>query len=231
MAPMVRYNGGMGNLLDSLGVLVVQYPSWSHIIIAAGILLQGEVTLLVAISLILGRHLGWGEFLLTALTALVVVESLIYCIGRMVRRSRFGWRLDRRIRDNRRIQLYTHYLHRNASKLLILARFLLGANLAVLVLAGWSEMRPGKFFKAYLSGVLLWFASMSIISYAFLSGLFALRTTNLFQKIEFGVVILLIVIFTGEYLLKKMLGKAAAIEHAAERIGKTVDHVIKNPGP
>ncbi len=219
----------MGNLLEGIGSLIVLYPAWSYIILGVGFLLQGELALVLAISLIIGGKLGWLEFFATALISFLVIETLVYIIGRIIRTSRFGWRLNRRLENNKRMETYKRFLHVSVTKLLILSRFLVGANFLVLLLSGWSKVRFGKFFKAYLSGLLLWLFAMTGIVYAFLSGIYSIPGDSSFRKFEIGIAIVLVALFAGEYMLKRAFKKFSAVEEKATSIGRLVEeHMDKN---
>lgn len=213
----------MGNLLESIGALIVLYPAWSYIILGAGFLLQGELALVFAVSLIIGGKLGWIEFFATALISFLFVETLVYIVGRIIRTSRFGWRLSRKLEHNEKIQIYKRFLHTSAAKLLLLSRFLVGVNFLILILSGWSKVRFGKFFKAYISGLLLWLFIMTGIVYAFLSGIYSIPGGVSFKKFEIGIAVVIIVLFIAEFALKRAFKKFGAIDEKATSIGRLVD--------
>lgn len=192
-------------------------------ILGAGLLLQGELALVLAVSLIIGKHLSWMEFWATALISFISVEILVYIIGRIIRTSRFGWRLNRQLEENERMQKYKRFLHESATKLLVLSRFLVGANFIVLLLAGWSKVKFSKFFKAYFSGLLLWLIIMTGVIYGFLSGIYSIPGGNSFHKFEIGIAVVLVLLFAGEYMLKRTFKKFTAFENKAAALGKLVE--------
>ncbi|MDI6821068.1 MAG: hypothetical protein QMD65_02700 [Patescibacteria group bacterium] len=218
----------MGNILDNLGQLVLNYPSWSYLIIGAGILIQGELTILISMYLIASGNLTWTEFILSALPILVIGESLIYFFGRSIRHTRFGWRTYKRLKDNRKVQFYFFYLKKNLIKLLVASKFLIGTNLFLLTLIGWSRTKFGAFLKAYLSGVIIWFASMSLIAYFFMSGLNRLRSEKILHRIEIGVAIVIVLMFTGEYFFRKLLNKKLFAGVKPEEIKEIIEEE-RNP--
>lgn len=197
----------MDNLFEHLGALVVAYPAWSNIIIAIATLLQGEVAILFSMYLVVSGQLSFGQFVLSAMGGLFIGELFLYFLGRTVRHTRFGWKLYYKLKPNRRIQLYTYYLKKNLKKLLIAAKFLIGTNLIILILVGWSKTKPGEFLKAYLLSLLFWFATMSTVAYFLTSGIYLLRSENVFRSIEIGIVAVLALMIGGEMLLKRFLAK------------------------
>jgi membrane protein DedA with SNARE-associated domain len=197
----------MDNLFEHLGTLVAAYPAWSNIIIAIATLLQGEVAILFSMYLVISGQLSIGQFVLSAMGGLFVGETFLYFLGRTVRHTRFGWKLYYKLKPNRRIQLYTYYLKKNLKKLLIAAKFLIGTNLVILVLVGWSKTKPGEFLKAYLLSLICWFVSMSAVAYFLASGVYLLRSENIFRNIEIGIVVVLALMIGGEMLLKRFLAK------------------------
>lgn len=198
----------MVQFLNTVGHLIVQYPAWTHFIIGAAILIQGELAILLSVLLIVAGKLTWTEFLIFAPLSLILGETLIYTIGRMLRNTRFGWKLYRnKIKANKRYQSYFYFLKTNLTKLLIGAKFLIGVNIFVILLAGWSKTKFGTFMRSYLSGVIIWFTVVTGVAYFFMSGLSYLKTEKIFKQAEYGIPIILIVIFAFEFIFKKLMRK------------------------
>lgn len=216
----------MNAVLAHLGQLILQYPSWSYAIIGIAVLLQGELAIFFCMLLIVNGGLGWNEFLIVAPGALLVTETFFYILSRILRNTRFGWKFYKRIKTNRRTQFYMYYLKTNLKKLFIAARFLVATNLIVIVLAGWSRTKFWEFFRAYFFALFLWFVSMTGIAYVLISGLHYLQSERLFQQIEIVIGAVLVLIFTGEYFLRRILRRTAFIEEKAEAIGKIVEEEL-----
>lgn len=198
----------MNSILDGLGQFITQYPAWAHVIIGAAILIQGEIAILASVLLIVNQKLTWNEFLLIAPTTLIIGETLIYFTGRMLRNTRFGWKFYReKIKPNKSYQPYFYYLKMNLTKLLIAAKFLIGVNLLVLLLTGWTKTKFGTFITSYLPGVTIWFTAITTLAYFLMSGLSYLKTANLFKQAEYGIVIVVIAIFGFEFILRKFVSK------------------------
>lgn len=198
----------MESVMDSLGALIQQYPGWGHFIIGIAILIQGELGILLATFLIAQGNLGWLDYLIVAPATMLVAESIVYFLGRFMRTTRFGWKIYKnKIKPNKKYQPYFYYLRTNLTKLLISARFLVGVNFFVLFLSGWSKTKYGKFLKSYLPGLLMWFGSMTIIAYFFMSGLSYLKHEKIFKQAEYGIILLLLIFFGIEFLVKKYMKK------------------------
>jgi membrane protein DedA with SNARE-associated domain len=213
----------MGNLLDGLGQLVLQYPAWSHAILGAGIIIQGEVTIFVAIYLVVSGNLTWSEFIVATLGTLLAAEVFVYVLARIMRNTRLGWKYYRKIKPNKRIQHYILYLKTNMKKLLIAAKFLPGTNLVILLLAGWSKIRFWEFIRSYLLSIFLWFFSMTAVAYFLMSGLHYLNSRKVFRQVEIVIAVIVVLIIFGETLLRKMFRKISSLEEKAESIGDIVE--------
>ncbi len=195
-------------ILDNLGELVLQYPEWSHWIIALAILFQGEVVVLVAVFLVVGGSLTWGGFIIPAVTSLIVGDTLLYLLGRVVRNTRLGWRWYMKMKHSRRAQFYMYYVKENINKLMIISKFLVAANIFAVLAVSWSKVGFWRFMKSQLTSVMLWFFSATAIAYFLASGFSYLRTEKVFRQIEIGILITMILIFAGEHFLKKILQKS-----------------------
>ncbi len=218
----------MNNIADALAELVRQYPAWTDGLLGLGIIIQGEITLFLAMFLVVSGALPWREFFIATLGTLVVGELVVFSAGRLIRHTRLGWRWYRKMKPNRRIQYYSHYLRENLVKLFVISHFLVGVNFIVLVLTGWSKTSFGKFLKSYLAGLLAWFGTMTLIAYSLMTGLSYLRSTKMFRQIEIGVVVVILLVFSGEALFRKFLKGKFAMEEKAKDIGATLE---KNMAP
>lgn len=217
----------MDNLLEHVGNWILQNPSWTDLILAAGIIIQGELTILLSVYLAINDNIGWDQFVIVTLGTLVIGETFVYVVGRTLRNTRFGWKLYKKNKSNRKIQAYTHYLKKNTGKLLILAKFLPATNLIILILIGWSRTKFMTFFKTYLPAVLLWFSSMTVVAYFLMSGLHYLRSTKVFRQVEIGIVVIFVLIFLGEHILRRAIGKRTPLTERDDE--EEEEYENKNP--
>ncbi len=206
----------MDNLLEHVGNWILQNPSWTDVILAAGIIIQGELTILLSVYLVINRSIGWEQFVIVTLGTLILGEIFIYLVGKTLRNTRFGWKLYKKNKSNKRIQAYTYYLKKNTGKLLILAKFLPATNFVILILIGWSRTKFVAFLKTYLPAVLLWFGSMTVVSYFLMSGLHYLRSAKIFRQVEIGIVVIFVLIFLGEHILRRFIGKYTPPDEKSE---------------
>lgn len=100
----------------------------------------------------------------------------------------------------------------NLTKLLVGAKFLIGVNIFVILLAGWSKTKFGTFMRSYLTGVIIWFVAVTGVAYFFMSGLTYLKTEKIFKQAEYAIPIVLIIIFAFEFIFKKLLNKGIAFK-------------------
>jgi membrane protein DedA with SNARE-associated domain len=217
----------MNSLLDNLGQLVLNYPDWSHAILGLGIILQGEITIFVAMYLVVSRNLTWWEYIWVSVGTLFVAETFMYFVARVMRNTRFGWRIYRRLKPNRRIQTYTYYLKTNMKKIFIVAKFLPGTNLIILLLTGWAKVRLGDFLRSYLASLFLWFSGMTVVAYFLMSGLHYLKSARVFHQVELVIAGVIILVIGGEHVFRKMVQKAVSIDEKAREIGEFVEEKIE----
>ena len=206
----------MSNLLAVVSGWIVLNPSWTDLILAAGILIQGELTILLAVFLIVSGGLTWGQFLGATLPALFIGEIFVYILGRIIRTTRFGWRFHKRKKKSRRNQFYTYHLKQNMGKLFFVGKFIPATNFIMLFLTGWTRTKFGEFLKAYTKSALFWFTSITAISYFLMSGLSLLHTERIVRDVEIGIAVVFIAIFGGEQLLKYFIQKYSYKEEIPE---------------
>jgi membrane protein DedA with SNARE-associated domain len=199
----------MNNLLEHLGLLALRNPEWTSVILGLGILIQGEITILLAIYLVIGKHISLLQFIIAGLTGLFVGELFIYTLGKTLRGTRFGWKFYRKMKTNRRVQVYTYYLKRNTARVLFVAKFLPGMNALTLLLLGWTKTKWGKFLKIYIPSALFWFGTTSVVAYFISSGLYYLRASRTFKDIEFIILGIIILFFIAEYIIKRLINSSA----------------------
>lgn len=197
----------MDNILQILASFTTEYPATTSYILGGAILLQGDLAVLFAVALVVGGAISWGKYFGVLLGTLAAAELLLYLGGRLIRNTRFGWRWYMKTRTNRRVQYYSYYITQNLTKLMIAARFLVGVNFLVLLLAGWSRTKFGPFLKSYLVGLLTWFVCITGVAYSLVTGLSYLRTEHVFRQVEIGVGVAIVLFIIGEFFVKKVLEK------------------------
>lgn len=216
----------MGNLFAHVVAWIAQNPSWTDAILAAGMLVQGELTIILGTYLALGGTITWTQFFVMTLAALFAGETFVYALGRTIRTTRFGWRFYRKRKHNKRTQLYTYQLKQNMGKFFMIGKFVPAMNILMLFLAGWTRTKFGPYFRAYVRSALVWFASITFLAYLTMSGIHLLKASNVIRDAEIGIVAVFVVLFGGELLLKNMFDRyerkeerTTAIEDLTEEDG------------
>lgn len=199
----------MNNLLEHLGLLALKNPEWTSVILGLGILIQGEITILLAIYLVIGKHISLLQFIIAGLAGLFVGELFIYTLGKTLRGTRFGWKFYRKMKTNRHVQVYTYYLKQNTARVLFVAKFLPGMNALTLLLLGWTKTKWGRFLKIYIPCALFWFGTTSVIAYFISSGLYYLRASHTFKDVEFIILGIIVLFFITEYIIKRIINSSA----------------------
>ncbi|MFH0712446.1 MAG: hypothetical protein V2A55_01125 [Candidatus Jorgensenbacteria bacterium] len=204
-------------IIETAGQFIMTHYAWRHVIIAVGILLQGEITMLLSMYLVVTGHLTIGSFLFAAGMSVFVYENFFYFLGRYFNDSRFGRFIERKIPHYARVEFH---VNKNATLLLILSRFVAYMNIAMLTLSGWTKMSWVKFSKTRLIANALWLGGNSIVYFLIASGFIVLQGVDLFRNLQIVVVvIILIIIFGTKHFLKSFIKKEAAAEETAEKIG------------
>ena len=217
----------MGGFLDNLGQIVLTHQAWSHYLIALGILIQGELTVLVSVYLVLSGSLGWFDFLIPAFLGILIGDYLLYFLGRIFRNTRFGWRMYKRLKQNKTTQFYTYYVSKNLKKIIILSKFLIGTNFIALLAVGWTKVKFSKFFKAHLIAVVTWLAGVTFVAYFLAGGVYLLKAEKVFRQVEIGIGVVLLIMIGGEIILKKTLGKALSFESKAKELGEKLNEGVE----
>ncbi len=214
----------VGGLLDNLGQLILTHQALSHYIIAGGMLIQGEVTILVSSYLIISGSLKWLDFLIPAFLAVVLSDYALYFFGKFSRDTRIGWKVYKKMKRNKTAQFYSYYISQNLKKIIILTKFLVGTNFVVFFSIGWTKVKFRKFFKTHIISVTVWFTVTVIISFFLAGGLHLLKAEKIFKEAEIGIAIAIILMIGGESLLKKFLQKTFIVESKAKAVGEKIEN-------
>lgn len=210
----------MTPLLETLGEWILNHYSLRHLIFALGVVIQGEITILIGVYLILKNYLGWGGFLLAIGAGLLVYETFFYTLGKMLQGTGRGLRLKDKILSRPSMHAF---LHNHADKFLVLSKFIVYINIGVIMLSGLMNIDVKRFIRGRVAANVLWASSMIVGSYLILSGLALLKL----HQVEIAMLILLAAIFGFKHLVTKIIGKGAEIEEKAEAIGEKIEKIAK----
>ncbi|MCP6720058.1 MAG: hypothetical protein KJI72_01865 [Patescibacteria group bacterium] len=206
----------MANLLDVLGQWVINHYSFRHFIVAIGILIQGEITVLIGTYLILNGYLGWGSFLISIAISIFVYEGFFYFLGRSLKGTPLGLRLEKKIPYHDKIHFH---LKNHINKILILSKFISYVNVGVIFLSGWIKFNIKSFIKNRIIANTIWFSVLVTGSLFVIEGLSLLKL----RQMEIAIFIIILFIFSWKHLLKKLIGKEVSIEKKVEKIGGMIE--------
>ncbi len=212
-------------LLRTIGSWIIEHQAWTDVILAGGIILQGSITILVAVYLAINDNIEWTRFFVVTLGALIIEDFTVYAVGKMFRMGRSGWKFHRKNKSNKKIQMYLFYLKKNMGKLAIVSRFIPWATMTVMFLIGWSKTKLNTFAKVYFPSLFIWFGSMTIVAYLLMSGLHYLHSTHAFRNAEISIAVVVVIFLFGGQIIRKLFGKYAAFDKKATEIGEVVEEL------
>ena len=218
---MATYNNEVPPLLENLGNFVLDHYAWRHVLIAAGMFVQWEVTLVLSMYLIVNGYLGWGGFIVAIVIGVTAYETTLYSIGRILKDTKLGNFIRRKIPNHEKLE---RTLREHATALLFLSKFVAYLNTAVVVLSGWTHMPIRKFAKVRAAASFFWFTVFGTITYLGMSGYALIDHKKFLRNFEFVVVgIILFILFGSKWIAKKVLSRTTKLEERAEEIGKRIE--------
>lgn len=203
----------MTTLIDVLGQWVIDHYTWRYLIIATGAFIQGEITIFIAVTLILNNYLDWGGYVLAVLSGLAFYEIFLFWLGKSLKNAPLGKKWEMKIMKSEKMQ---RYLRHHMDHFLIISKFLIYINVGAIVLSGLMNMKFRKFLTNRLIANVLWLSAITVGSYLILSGLTLLKL----KQIEIGMVVFLILVFIANALLRKQLTKETAEEYKHRHPGQ-----------
>ncbi len=191
--------------LPALSALLIQY---GYIGVFAGVVVGGEILLLAAGFLAAQGYFNVFLVILLATVAVLLVDIVWYFLGRFGEKALVA-RLQKVLigKKEKAIGL-DQLLKENASKTILLVRFVYGVRAMVLILAGALKMNFGKFLLLNAIGSFVWATVMTLLGYFFGESWQVLRqyvqNGVLFMTLIFviGLIIVFIVMFLKKQLFK-----------------------------
>lgn len=206
----------MPPLLENLGNFILAHYEWRHFLIAAGMFIQWEVTLVLSMYLIVNGFLGWGGFVIAIALGTAAYESLFYWFGRALGDTRFGRFIRRKIPQSERLE---HILSAHANTLLFLSKFVAYLNSASILLSGWVRLPFRKFVKIRALANIFWFIVLGTITYFFVSGYKLIGYEKIFRNFELvAIAIIVLIIIGSKRIAKKFLWKKTILEEELEKV-------------
>lgn len=143
----------MGNIIETALAWIASHPALKFGTIGVVSALQGESGALVGTLLIRRGEMRLWEFLVVAFSVILIYESLVYFLGRLLRNTPLGSFIEQKIKKHECIE---KALNENASKTLVLSRLVIYLSIAVVFLSGWMKVRYGAFLRYRALGVMVW---------------------------------------------------------------------------
>lgn len=207
-------------LFVSLKYFSEQYPFLSHFFVFLAAFLQGEIGIFLGLTFLTQKAIGLWGFITTISLGVLTADFLPYLIGRFSREKKFGQFLESRLPYREQLE---YYFSKNLTFLIVLVKFLIGLNFAVMFLSGWSKINFKKFLKTVLLAFSLWFVFVSILGSFLITSLQYLKTAKIFKEMELGLAIIIVFVFVIEFLLKKIIfKKEEEIENWAKRFSEKI---------
>ena len=200
----------MDNFLASLVGLTAIYPFLKYVIVGIATMIQGETGIILFVFLFSRDRFGWLVFFFVALIAIVIYEISVYSLGRALRGTKLGQKIEGRIKNHEKIE---KFLNGNGnSHIIALSKFVAYFSLAIVFLSGWTKMKFRRFIKLRLLGAVLWLVLMLAVLYVLVSVFGLIAGEKLIKYLEefVLVVVLLIIIFSrvvGKLIEKKIFAK------------------------
>jgi len=207
---------------------VLQHYAWRYFIIAAGMWVQHEITMVLSIYLVLHHYLGWFGFIVSILAGSFAYEASIYTFGRFAKGTAIGRFIERKIP---RYEKLGFHLHKNSDVFLVLSRFVAYMSSGTVFLSGFTKMPVKRFARGRAIANILWFIIIGGASYLLLTG-YGFIDPKLIHRFELVVLVLIVGIIIGsKHLAKKVIVKTIEVEERAEKLGEKIEKKLTESGP
>jgi membrane protein DedA with SNARE-associated domain len=217
----------MGSILDHLAQIVTAHQSLSYYLISLGVIIQGEITLLVAMYLVANHSLNILGVFLFAFLGISTADYFLYFLGRRLRNTKFGWRFYKKIKENKKMQIYNYYVSQNLRKIIIISKFLVGMNILSIFAIGWAKVKFGKFAKSHFESTLVWLFAFSLVSYFLAGGVYLLKAEKIFKQAEVFILGFFVIIIGGELFFKNIVNKFFFNEMKLKKVGEEIEKMGK----
>ena len=183
--------------IDALLNLVISYQVIAYIALFLGMILEGEIVLILAGILL---HLGAINFLpsiILILSGLVSKSFIAYNLGAFLR-SRYPESKILKYIQKRVTRFFPH-LEEKPFWSIFISKFLVSLNNFALIFAGYLKLKFKTYFKAEIFSNLLW--GSIVISLGYFFSFTALTVTQEFKK--FALIVILFII--GFIIIEKIV--------------------------
>jgi len=135
---------------------------YGHMLIFAGVAMEGDATLVTAAFLAHRGEFSLWSVILTALIATTLTNQFVYLVARHQGRAL----ADRLAAREPRFARIEEWVRHKSGLLLFLSRFVIGGRTAIPVACAVSGMEARRFFLLNLAGAIAWTAIFSYVGYS-----------------------------------------------------------------
>lgn len=184
--------------INSFVPFVYDHRAWGYVILFLGMVLEGEVFLVVSAMLARLNAFDFGEVVLVSFAGVMLGDMLWYWIGIIL--SRYNGRYSLAKTAERTVLRIFPQFQKKPFISIFFAKFIYGINHASLVFSGIVRLDFSLFMKAELVASFFWVAIYSVAGYLF--GHAALAVTHRVTRFA----LLGFVFVLGFVLLERWLG-------------------------
>lgn len=189
--------------------LVYEHRFWGYAFLFLGMVLEGEVFLVVSAMLARLGAFDFGEVLAVAFVGVMVGDVFWYGVGIVMTRVEQG-RFSLAKTAEKTVLMFFPQFHQKPFFSIFFSKFIYGVNHAALVFSGIVRLKFSIFMKAEFVASLFWVAIYAVAGYLF--GYAAVAVTK-----KAGLFALLAFIFVlGFVLLERWLGNYVRKQEAME---------------
>ena len=138
--------------------LVIRY---GYVLVVAGVIVEGDATLVTAAFLAHSGYLALGPVMALAAVTSLTMNQVYFRLGRRHGVSRVAKADGRRLFRN-----IVRHTRKHAIWLLLMSRFVFGFRMAIPMTVGALGMTTTRFLIADVGGAIIWAVSMGAVGYA-----------------------------------------------------------------
>lgn len=151
--------------VNSFIPFVQDHRTWGYVLLFLGMVLEGEVFLIVAGMLARLKAFDFAEVVWVALAGVIVGDVLWYGIGVLL--SRFDGRISITKTAEKTVYMVFPKFLKKPFLSILLSKFIYGVNHATLVFSGMVKLNFRVFFQAEVLASFVWVAIYAVAGYMF----------------------------------------------------------------
>lgn len=200
----------MAHVLESLQLLATQNYFFAYLIIFLSAIFLGNIAVFAMLWLVIKGFLGPAglpSFIITVLAAEVSADLLWYSLGRLLRDTRIGNFIKKRIPRHEKIE---GHVHDQTGKWIMLGKTLQSSNFPIIFMVGWFKINFKKFVKTAVFANIASITVLMSVSYVIIAGiggLGPLESKESFGRLERLLIPGLIIFFLLSHFVKKAIEK------------------------